>query len=167
MRTNYRDSAHCPYQPTWCSIAWGALGVYVVVNGSPLSQLFMAAIMVGMSAIAIPLVAAASSAYLAFVIPMLLPMTIAFLTLGEDIYTGVGFLLAACLIVQPIVARNVQYAKIAAQSLRESEARAKAIAGDLQRSPSIAILFLPDKLRVRSASHEHRSENRDLVDALS
>ncbi|MEE9422462.1 MAG: EAL domain-containing protein [Gammaproteobacteria bacterium] len=101
----------------WCAlitsavngILWGALAVFTVLTTSFVYQAFIAAVLLGMAAMATAMTAYILSVYLAFIIPTLIPLTISFYLSGDsNIYFGASVLLGLAFIVLSTIAWNVQ-----------------------------------------------------------
>lgn len=90
-------------------ILWGTLAVYTILTATFTYQTFITAVVLGMAAVATALTAYVLPVYLAFVIPTLVPVTIAFYYAGNtNIYYGITALLGLAVLVLPAIAWNVQ-----------------------------------------------------------
>lgn len=90
-------------------LLWGALALYTILTASFVYQAFTVAVLLGMAAMATAMTAYVYTVYLAFMIPTLVPVTIALFYAGDSpIYYAAGTLLGLASVVLSVIAWNVQ-----------------------------------------------------------
>jgi PAS domain S-box-containing protein len=72
----------------WTGVAWGLAGIFMLPDASPAHQIVTAFVLGGVAAGAVTTLSPVFSAYVAFVVPTLIPVAIQFLLMGGE--TGYG-----------------------------------------------------------------------------
>ncbi|OGX07230.1 MAG: hypothetical protein A3K11_00330 [Nitrospirae bacterium RIFCSPLOWO2_12_FULL_63_8] len=73
-------------------LGWGLAGIFLFPEESPNHQVFLAFVLGGMMAGAATVLAPMRAAFLAFIIPIALPITLRFLAEGDDVHLAMGTL---------------------------------------------------------------------------
>ena len=93
-------------------LAWGGAGMFLFPRDSLVHQLFLAFVLGGMILGAVAMLSWVKGAFLAFLLPAALPITVRFFTQGSEVFTAMG---VTCLIFSGalwIIARH-QYTAVA------------------------------------------------------
>jgi len=88
-RTRFIIGASC------AGLAWGAAGIFLFPHNSFVHQLFLAFVLGGMITGAVAMLSWVKGAFLAFLLPAALPITVRFFTQGSDVFVAMGLM---CLI---------------------------------------------------------------------
>ncbi len=113
--------------------AWGLMGAHLALHATLLHPGYVAAALVIMAAVAVPLLCAVLAAYLAFAIPLLLPATLCFLLAlpapGAETSVALGAMMLVCLVALPCAALFARDALVASFALSDSEQRLREVLG--------------------------------------
>jgi signal transduction histidine kinase len=98
------------------ALLWGFAGYFFFSESSYLSQIFIAFVLSGMISGGISTLAAVPNAYLAFLLPTLLPYAVRLMSVGTDLHRAMGVLVLVYLVMMWLVSRRVS--TTVAESLR-------------------------------------------------
>ena len=131
-------------------IAWGALVIVVIKYADSSSQGMMAAILLGMSAIATPMTAYFMPVFLAFMLPTLLPVATGFLlSQGANLAFNPLMLVVTAICVLPMIAWKVQRVVIDTLDIAQ---RNRELSGSLEVQ-TLERVVAQDHLRILNEQH--------------
>lgn len=86
-------------------VLWGSTAIFFYPNGSVMHQVFIAFILAGMVAGAVGVYSPIMPAYLSFCIPALTPISIRFVSIGDEIHIAMGVMISLFGILMYIAAK--------------------------------------------------------------
>jgi PAS domain S-box-containing protein len=106
-------------------IMWGSTGILLFPADSPLHQFFLATVIVGMLGGGTGTLSVVMSAFLAFSLPLIIPIAMNFLTIGDVVHIAIGCLALIYWILMFFTARHINTSAVKILTLNNSLAEAK------------------------------------------
>lgn len=100
-------------------VLWGSTAIFLFPMGSTAHQVFIAFVLGGMAAGAVGVFSPIFSFFLIFSIPALVPITIRFFTVGDEIHGAMGTMIALYVVIIFITAKRVNSSTTELVSLKE------------------------------------------------
>jgi two-component system cell cycle sensor histidine kinase/response regulator CckA len=102
-------------------IAWGSAAIVMFPLDSLVHQAFLAFVMGGMTAGAIPVLSPLLGAYVAYTLPVLLPITLRFLSWGDELHVTMGVMAGVYTVAMLLTARRVHQMVMTSFTLRSEK----------------------------------------------
>jgi PAS domain S-box-containing protein len=158
-RTRFIIGASC------AGLAWGGAGIFLFPRDSLLHQLFLAFVLGGMIAGAVAMLSWVKGAFLAFLVPAALPITVRFFTQGSEVFTAMG---VTCVIFSGAlltIARHHQASVTESLALRFENLDLIHHLSDSERQATAANAALQEEIVVRKRMEEALRVARDELEA--
>jgi PAS domain S-box-containing protein len=146
-------------------LAWGAAAIFLFPQNSLVHQLFLAFVLGGMITGAVALLSWVKGAFLAFLLPAALPITVRFFTQGSDVFEAMG---VTCLIFSGAlwtIARHHQASVAESLALRFANLELIRDLSASERQAIAASVALQEELLVRRRMEEALRIARDDLEA--
>lgn len=99
-------------------LGWGSAGVFLFPEESLKHQVFLAFVLGGMGAGAATVLSSLREAFLAFIIPTMLPITVRFFAQGDDVHVAMGAMAALFMLATLATAWRIHATLLASLNLR-------------------------------------------------
>lgn len=116
-----------------CGVLWGSTAIFLFPMSSTAHQVFIVFVLGGMVAGAVGVFSPIFSFFLIFSIPVLVPITIRFITMGEEIHSVMGAMTALYAVLISLTAKRVNSSTIELVLLKEKFAGRTAELDDANR----------------------------------
>ena len=147
-------------------LLWGSAGILLFPENSAGQQIFTVFVLGGMVAGAAGTFSALRGAFLAFSLPALIPITIKFFSIADDIHIAMGTMILLFAVLMTVTSRRIYQTILVSLKLRlENKNLIQYLTGSKERAESLNIK-LQSEIRERKKAEEELKRHQEDLEVL-